>query len=55
MIGAKKAYLTWADHYRADTINKIDKKNPATKAILDPLFYKSLLREGIFLARAIYE
>ena len=37
VIGAKKAYPTWADRYRADTINKIDENNPATKAMLDSL------------------
>jgi len=37
VIGAKKVYLTWAERHRADTINKIDDNNPATRAILDSL------------------
>ena len=37
VIGAKKVYLTWAERHRADTINKINDNNPATRAILDSL------------------
>ena len=37
VIGAKKTYPTWADSHCADTINKIDESNLATRAVLDTL------------------